>query len=112
MSTADSLYLTAEQVSQLLQVSTKSVFRWAAGDPTMPAFRINRTLRFPRERLLTWLRAREQGPGRVRPRTREPLLSRAQVSELSRPGENGLSPCANSCAINGGEPGEKRGNGA
>ncbi len=54
-------YLTAEQVAQMLQVSEKSVYRWALADPTMPALRIGGTVRFPRERLLRWLREREQG---------------------------------------------------
>ena len=59
-------YLTAEQLAELLQVSPKSVFRWATEDPTMPTLRIGRTVRFPRERLERWLAAREQGRGRAR----------------------------------------------
>ena len=46
------MFLTAGQVAELLQVSEKSVLRWAAADPTMPALRIGRTLRFDRARLL------------------------------------------------------------
>jgi excisionase family DNA binding protein len=57
-------YLTAEQLASLLQVSVKSVSRWASSDPSMPVLRIGRTVRFPRERLMRWLKAREQGPGR------------------------------------------------
>ena len=63
-------YLDARDVAAILKVSPKSVFRWAAQDPTMPALRIGGTVRFPRERLLRWLRDREQGHptrGRVRP---------------------------------------------
>ena len=60
-------YLTAEQVAELLQVSQKSVFRWAAEDPSMPALRIGRrTVRFPRERFARWLATREHGRGRPR----------------------------------------------
>jgi hypothetical protein len=33
-------YLTAQQVADLLQISTKSVFRWALRDPSMPTLRI------------------------------------------------------------------------
>ena len=68
-------YLTAAQVGELLQVSEKSVYRWAASDASLPTLRIAGTVRFPRERLLTWLRDREQG----RPRTR------SQVRSLSKP---------------------------
>lgn len=64
-------YLTAEDVARLLQVSEKSVFRWASEDATMPALRIGRTLRFPRERLERWLASREQGLGRAH-RSRSP----------------------------------------
>lgn len=56
------LYLTARQVAETLQLSAKSVFRLAAADPTMPQLRLGGSVRFPRERLLRWLRAREGGP--------------------------------------------------
>ena len=59
-------YLTPAQVAELLQVSAKSVFRWASEDPSMPTLRVGRTVRFPRERLERWLVAREQGRGRPR----------------------------------------------
>ena len=67
-------YLTAAQVAEWLQVSEKTVFRWAAADPTMPALRIGGTVRFPEERLQRWLRDREQG----RPRIGRPVLSSAK----------------------------------
>ena len=56
-------YLTPEQVAALLQVkSTKTVFRLAAKDHTMPILRINATtVRFPAERLRRWLQQREGG---------------------------------------------------
>jgi len=56
-------YLTAAQIAELLQVSEKSAYRWAAGDPTFPMLKIRRTVRFPRERVIRWLREREQGSG-------------------------------------------------
>jgi excisionase family DNA binding protein len=59
-------YLTPAQVAQLLQVSEKSVDRWPKQDASMPMLKIGKVVRFPRERLLTWLRQREQG--RARPR--------------------------------------------
>jgi excisionase family DNA binding protein len=54
-------YLTAPQVAALLQVDAKTIYRWAASEPTMPVLRVGGTVRFPRERLLKWLSDREQG---------------------------------------------------
>jgi excisionase family DNA binding protein len=67
-------YLTAADVADGLRVSEKSVYRWAASDPTMPALRIGGVVRFPRERLERWLRDREQGRGRAHP-TDSPVTS-------------------------------------
>ncbi len=64
-------YLTPEQVAAMLQVSPKSIYRWAKIDPTLPMLKLGGTVRFPRERLLRWLRDREQG----RPRIRRQMLS-------------------------------------
>ncbi len=60
-------YLTVAQVSNLLEVSEKSLYRWAKDDSTMPVLRVGGTVRFPRERLLRWLRDREQGRQPRRP---------------------------------------------
>jgi excisionase family DNA binding protein len=57
-------YFTAEQLGEMLQVDTSTVYRWAQRDPTMPAARIGGTVRFHRERVLHWLRDREQGSAR------------------------------------------------
>lgn len=54
-------YLTPAQVADMLQVSEKTVYRWAATEATMPVLRVGGTVRFPRERLLRWLQDREQG---------------------------------------------------
>jgi excisionase family DNA binding protein len=70
-------YLTPGEVAAMLQISIKSVYRWAAQDPTMPALRIGGTVRFPRERLERWLRDREQGA----PRMRRQVLSVAKPSK-------------------------------
>ena len=43
------------------------------GDPTFPMLKIGGTVRFPRERVLRWLREREQGFGR--PRMLKPVLA-------------------------------------
>jgi hypothetical protein len=44
-------------------VSVKSIYEWAAEDATMPQLRLGTgkggTLRFPRERVMRWLRQRE-----------------------------------------------------
>jgi excisionase family DNA binding protein len=67
-------YLTATQLGQLLQVSTRTVARWAATDPTMPVTRLGGVVRFHRARVERWLRASEQGA----PRTRKLVLSLAK----------------------------------
>src|SRR5437762_1987168 len=54
-----SRYLTPAQVAELLQVSEKTVSRWALTDPTMPVLRRGRVVRFERERLLAWLARQE-----------------------------------------------------
>jgi excisionase family DNA binding protein len=69
-------YLTADDVGALLQLSPKSIYRLAKDDPTLPMLKIGGSVRFPRERLLTWLRAREQGP----PRTRKQVLAVAKLA--------------------------------
>jgi predicted DNA-binding transcriptional regulator AlpA len=59
-------YVTPSYVAAMVKLSPKSIYRLAANDPTMPAIRLGGSLRFPRKRLLAWLRAREQGAGRPR----------------------------------------------
>jgi excisionase family DNA binding protein len=70
-------YLTRAQVAAWLQVSLKTVSRWAA-DPSMPVLRIGGAVRFPRARLEAWVRRQEQGPGQAR-RTRNPWASDADA---------------------------------
>src|SRR5688572_15019242 len=57
---AESVYLTANQVGIMLQVSSKTVYRWLKEDPSMPALKLGGSIRFHRERLLRWLQEREQ----------------------------------------------------
>jgi len=68
-------YLTIDQLAALLQVSPKSVSRWASADRSMPVLRIGRTVRFPKERVLRWLRTREQGIGRTKQPEKLTLLA-------------------------------------
>jgi excisionase family DNA binding protein len=49
------VYLSATDVAKLLGVSPKTVSRWALTDPTMPATRIGRTVRFDEAALHRWL---------------------------------------------------------
>jgi excisionase family DNA binding protein len=60
-------FLKPEEVAELMQVSTKSVYRWANTDPTMPCFRRGSVMRFPRDALMAWItkqmpRASRRGP--------------------------------------------------
>lgn len=54
-------YWTAENVADLLKVRPPTVYGWARRDASMPVIKIGGTVRFPRARLMAWLRAREQG---------------------------------------------------
>jgi excisionase family DNA binding protein len=56
---SEPLYLTAEQVADLLQIDPKTVSRWSLEDPSMPVLRRGRVVRFPRERLMVWLERQE-----------------------------------------------------
>jgi excisionase family DNA binding protein len=56
---AEAVYLTALQVAELIQVDEKTVLRWSLQDASMPVLRRGRVVRFPRERLLTWLERQE-----------------------------------------------------
>lgn len=60
-------YLTSAQVGDLLQVSSRTVQRWALQDSTMPATRVGRVVRFPASELERWLERSTQGQrkGRV-----------------------------------------------
>jgi excisionase family DNA binding protein len=59
--TATPQYLTAEQVGELLQVSPRTVQRWALEDASMPTLRLGRTVRFPRAEFEQWLERSTQG---------------------------------------------------
>jgi excisionase family DNA binding protein len=49
------VFLTAQQVADMLQVDERTVLRWAQHDASMPAIRLGRVVRFEREPLLRWL---------------------------------------------------------
>jgi excisionase family DNA binding protein len=74
-------YLTPDEVAAMLQVSPKSVYRWAQEDPTMPALKIGRVVRFPRERLEAWLASREQGLRPMRKLVRGSTRSRTLTAQ-------------------------------
>lgn len=54
-------YWKAEQLAEVVQLSTKSIYRLMRDDPTFPHVRVGGALRFPRERVLRWLAKRTQG---------------------------------------------------
>lgn len=54
-------YLTVSDLAELLQVSEKSIARWASHDSTMPAIRLGKLMRFERAAVLDWLASRTQG---------------------------------------------------
>jgi excisionase family DNA binding protein len=56
---AEPLYLSASQVAEIIQMDEKTVLRWSLEDASMPVLRRGRVVRFPRERLLTWLERQE-----------------------------------------------------
>ncbi len=64
--TATPQYLTAQQVGELLQVSSRTVQRWALEDASMPVFRLGRTVRFPRAELERWFARSTQGSRKSR----------------------------------------------
>ena len=58
-SAANSVYLSAAQVAEIVQVDPKTILRWSLEDASMPVLRRGRVVRFPRERLLAWLQRQE-----------------------------------------------------
>ncbi len=77
-------YLTAGQVGVMLQLSAKSIYRLAKQDPTFPQLKLAGSVRFPRERLMRWLRDREQGPGRQRANALSPLRAHHRKMDPTR----------------------------
>jgi len=70
------VFLTAQQVADMLQVDERTILRWAQHDASMPATRLGRVVRFEREPLLRWLALK-------RPRV---ARSAAQLSSQDAPG--------------------------
>lgn len=100
--TPDLRYLTITEAAELLRVSSKTLARWAKADMSMPVLRIGAVTRFPQERLLTWLRSKEQGLGKPR-RSREPLSNAVKPIEDSALRESTVQSCAkpfaNACGV-------------
>lgn len=89
-------YIPAEQLAEMIQVSHKTIYRWAAEDATMPTLRIGGVVRFPRDRVLRWLQAREQGFGRAR--SAKPLSGEAQTGVNATKPHAQSGSCAEPCA--------------
>jgi excisionase family DNA binding protein len=68
------VFLTAQQVADMLQVDERTVLRWAQHDASMPATRLGRVVRFERGPLLRWLA--RKSPRASRP---QPLLVRGST---------------------------------
>jgi excisionase family DNA binding protein len=84
-SPTETAYLTVPEVARLLRVSVATVYRLVQADPTLPVLRLPGVMRFPRERLLRWLRDREQGQGRPRGMLNQ-VLSSAKSASLQEVG--------------------------
>jgi excisionase family DNA binding protein len=62
----DEEYITVAEGAATLKVKKPTLYRWIAQDPSVPALKINGTVRLPKARFLKWLRQHEQGQGRGR----------------------------------------------
>lgn len=93
-------YLRPEELADLLQVSSKTVYRWAQLDPSMPVLRIGAVVRFPKERVLAWLRTREQGLSGRR-QSRKQMRSGTEGAPLRVVSEPDPASCAQVCAHEG-----------
>ena len=49
------VYLTPENVADMLQVDQRTILRWAAEDARMPTIRIGRVIRWEQDALFRWL---------------------------------------------------------
>jgi len=90
MSAVLPLYFTASELAALVQVDDKTVYRWAQQEPSMPVLRIKGVVRFPRDRVLRWLAAHEQGqcrPRRTKPASVDPHINsqRAESHKSASP---------------------------
>jgi predicted DNA-binding transcriptional regulator AlpA len=54
-------YLTACVLAGMLDTSDATIYRLAKADVTMPKLVLGGVVRFPRERVMAWLRSREHG---------------------------------------------------
>jgi excisionase family DNA binding protein len=82
------VYLSPAAVAKLLDVSPKTVAAWSRNDPTMPATRIGRTLRFDEAALYRWLASKTRRTRALPPiPTTDPMdaLFRALVDVAKSP---------------------------
>jgi predicted DNA-binding transcriptional regulator AlpA len=64
------IYDRAEDIGKIVKLSSKTIYRMAAEDPSFPSLRVGGSIRFPRDRVIRWFREREQGRAqRQGPRT-------------------------------------------
>ena len=91
-------YLTPSDLAGELQVSEKSVYRYAKDNPTMPQLHIGGVLRFPAERVRKWLRAREGRPVLGRRPSQKQVPSPGQIVNLPSVRRDEPGDCAHSCA--------------
>jgi excisionase family DNA binding protein len=68
-------YLTPEETARYLRISLSSVYK-KAGRNELPSVKIGRALRFPRDELDRWLKARMR-----RPRSKEAISGDEEPSE-------------------------------
>jgi predicted DNA-binding transcriptional regulator AlpA len=66
---ADPIYDKADDIGKIVKLSVKTIYRLSAADPTFPSIKIGGSIRFPRERVIRWFRAREQGRAHQRQET-------------------------------------------
>ena len=64
-------YISACVLAGMLSTSDATIYRMAKADVTMPKLVLGGVVRFPRDRVLAWLRSREQGIGRAKVRRLE-----------------------------------------
>jgi hypothetical protein len=58
---SDEIYLAVPEAAAIPKINAKTLYRWIATDPTLPALKVNGTVRIPKRRFLLWLRRHEQG---------------------------------------------------
>lgn len=58
---SEAIYDRAADIGKLVKLSSKTIYKLAVAEPTFLSIRIGGSVRFPRQRVIEWLRAREVG---------------------------------------------------